>query len=68
MKLCCPKCNTEIIITKVECNFYKKVVAGCKKCNNYFWGYGLDYEEATEELMEDFNSYKNSFIKKPSVH
>jgi len=64
MILNCPTCNAEIAVKEVECFYFVKVVAGCKKCNNYFWGYGMDYNEATAELLEEFESYRKSFITK----
>jgi len=64
MQLNCPTCAAEIHAKEVECFYFVKVVAECKKCSNYFWGYGMDYSEAVEEALDEIKLYKKSLIKK----
>ena len=58
MILNCPTCNAEISAKEVECFYFVKVVAECKKCNNYFWGYGMDYNEAVAEVLDEIKAFK----------
>ena len=68
MILNCPTCNAEISAKEVECFYFVKVVAECKKCNNYFWGYGMDYNEAVEEVLDEIKAFKKTKLKVKTRH